>query len=84
MKQVLTDISLEDVGRVKNALDPIDNQDLVTKAWFLANLSASSSYQKYYVAPAETYTIPNGISSVVTGPMEIEGILDLQGRLEVL
>lgn len=45
---------------------------------------SSGSYQKYYVAPSETYTIPNGISSVVTGPMEIEGILDLQGRLEVL
>ena len=50
----------------------------------LPSSPSGSSYQKYYVAPSETYTIPNGISSVVTGPMEIEGILDLQGRLEVL
>jgi hypothetical protein len=45
---------------------------------------AASSYQKYKVAPLETYTIPDGISSVITGNMEIEGILVLEGRLEIL
>lgn len=40
--------------------------------------------QKYQVAVSETYTIPQGISSVVTGPLEMEGILVLEGRLEVI
>lgn len=39
MKSVNTDVSLEDVGRVKNSLDPVDPQDLVTKAWVLANVA---------------------------------------------
>jgi hypothetical protein len=45
---------------------------------------ASAGYQKYHIPVSETYTIPQGVSSVVTGPMEIEGILVLDGRLEVL
>lgn len=81
MKLVNTDVSLEDVGRVKNSLDPVDAQDLVTKSWALSN---SSGYQKYHVPVSETYTIPQGISSVITGPFELEGILVLEGRLEVL
>lgn len=80
MKLISTDVSLEDVGRVKNSLDPIDAQDLVTKAWALAN----SSGQKYFIPVAETYTIPQGISSVITGPFDLEGILVLDGRLEIL
>lgn len=40
MQKINSDVSLEDVGRVKNALDPIDPQDLVTKAWALANLTS--------------------------------------------
>ncbi len=46
--------------------------------------SGSSGYQKYFIGPLETYTIPDGISSVITGPLEIDGILILDGRLEVL
>lgn len=46
--------------------------------------SGSSGYQKYFIGPLETYTIPDGISSVVTGPIDIEGILVIDGRLEVL
>jgi hypothetical protein len=79
-----TDISLEDVGRVKNSLDPLDPQDLVTKSWFLANISSGSGFQKYRVQSGDTYTIPQFISSVVTGPFEIEGILEINGRLEIL
>lgn len=45
---------------------------------------AGSNYQKYHVPVSETYTIPQGISSVVTGPFELEGILVLDGRLEVI
>lgn len=44
----------------------------------------SGGYQKYYVGPADTYLIPQGVSSVITGPLEIEGVLTLEGRLEVL
>lgn len=40
--------------------------------------------QKYYVAPLEIYTISSGISSVISGPFENEGIVILNGRLEVL
>lgn len=47
-------------------------------------LPASSGYQSYHVPISETYTIPQGISSVITGPFELEGILVLDGRLEVL
>lgn len=82
MKLINVDVSLEDVGRIKNALDPVDAQDLVTKAWALAN--NSGGYQKYHVPVSETYTIPQGISSVITGPFELEGILNLDGRLEIL
>lgn len=79
------DISLEDVGRVKNSLDPIDLQDLVTKAWFLANASTGSSYQKYFIG-AESYTIPINFSSVISGPFEVDsgGIVTVDGRLEIL
>ena len=45
---------------------------------------SGGGYQKYKVAPLETYTIPDGISSVITGNMEIEGVLVLEGRLEIL
>ena len=43
-----------------------------------------SSFQKYAVAIAETYTIPLGISSVVSGPFDNEGTLEIIGRLEIL
>lgn len=82
MKLVNVDVSLEDVARVKNALDPIDPQDYVTLSYMLAN--AVGGYQKYHVPAATTYTIPQGVSSVVTGALEIEGILTLDGRLEVI
>lgn len=84
MKLINVDVSLEDVGRIKNALDPVDAQDLVTKAWALANISGGSGHQKYHVPISETYTIPQGVSSTITGPFELEGILVLEGRLEVL
>lgn len=84
MKIINIDVSLEDVGRVKNSLDPIDDQDLTTKSWVLANSASGSSIQKYFIPSLETYTIPQGISSVITGPMDIEGIVVLDGRLEVL
>lgn len=44
----------------------------------------ASGYQKYYIAPLETYTIPQNYSSVITGPMDIEGIVVVDGRLEIL
>ena len=47
-------------------------------------IRGASSYQKYFIGPLETYTIPQGVSSVVTGPVDLEGILVLDGRLEVL
>lgn len=47
-------------------------------------LQESENYQKYLVLSGTTYTIPQGISSVITGPLELEGILELNGRLEVL
>lgn len=81
MKQVLTDISLENIGRVKNSLDPIDPQDLVTLAFLLAT---GAGFQKYKVASGQTYTIPDGISSVVSGSFQNEGTLVVEGRLEIL
>ena len=50
----------------------------------IRGVSGDSSYQKYFVGPLENYTIPQGVSSVVTGPLEVEGVLILDGRLEVL
>ncbi len=50
----------------------------------IRSAGAGSNYQKHYVPVSETYTIPQGISSVITGPFELEGILVLDGRLEVL
>ena len=47
-------------------------------------IRGASGYQKYFIGPLENYTIPDGISSVITGPLEIEGVLILDGRLEVL
>lgn len=46
--------------------------------------ASGSSFQKYAVAIAETYTIPFGISSVVSGPLDNEGTLEIIGRLEIL
>jgi hypothetical protein len=46
--------------------------------------SSGGSFQKYFIASGETYSIPQYYSSVVTGPMDIEGIVVLDGRLEVL
>ncbi len=46
--------------------------------------STAESYQKYFVASSETYTIPNSISSVITGPMIIEGVVVIEGRLEII
>jgi len=47
---------------------------------------ASPGFQKYLIASAETYTIPIYFSSVVSGPVEVEstGILDVEGRLEII
>ncbi len=85
MKEIVVDLSLEGVARVKNALDPIDPQDYVTLAYMIANgVGGSGGYQKYYVAPTDTYLMPLGVSSVITGPLDIEGVLTLEGRLEVL
>jgi hypothetical protein len=47
-------------------------------------LPSGSGYQKYFIPALETYTIPLYQSSVITGPMDIEGIVVLDGRLEVL
>jgi hypothetical protein len=46
--------------------------------------SGGSAYQKYFIASAETYSIPQYFSSVVTGPLDIDGVIVLDGRLEVL
>jgi hypothetical protein len=46
--------------------------------------AGSSGYQKYYVASTETYTIPTSVSSVITGPFMNDGVLIVEGRLEVL
>lgn len=45
---------------------------------------SGSGYQKYIIAVGETYSIPLGVSSVITGPMENDGIVDVLGRLEIL
>ena len=45
---------------------------------------SGGGFQKYYIAPLETYLIPVNYSSVITGPLEIEGIVTLDGRLEVI
>ena len=50
----------------------------------IRSAGAGSGYQKYHVPISETYTIPQGVSSVITGPLDLEGILVLEGRLEVL
>ena len=52
----------------------------------LANLPSGlgGGYQRYFIAVAETYTIPINTSSVITGPLDNEGILVLEGRLEIL
>lgn len=85
MKPHYVDLDLDSVARVKNALDPIDPQDYVTKSFGDANYSGvSSGYQKYYVAPLENYSIPIGFSSVITGPFDFQGVLSLEGRLEIL
>ncbi len=47
-------------------------------------LQSAENYQKYLIPTGETHTIPQGVSSVITGPLELEGILELNGRLEVL
>lgn len=49
-------------------------------------LPVASSYQKYFIASAETYTIPINFSSVVSGPFEIDstGVVDVEGRLEII
>lgn len=47
-------------------------------------LPPASGFQKYFIPVSETYTIPQGVSSVITGPFDLEGILVLEGRLEVL
>lgn len=52
--------------------------------WVLQSGSTAENYQKYFVTSGDTYIIPEGISSVVTGPLAIDGILELNGRLEVL
>jgi len=45
---------------------------------------SGGGFQKYYIAPLETYLIPVNFSSVITGPLEIDGIIVLDGRLEVI
>jgi len=46
--------------------------------------AGSSGYQKYQVNSTETYTIPTGVSSVITGPFMNDGVLIVEGRLEVI
>jgi hypothetical protein len=58
--------------------------DGIGSGWVLQSAGTAETYQKYFVATAETYTIPQGVSSVVTGPLEFEGIIELNGRLEVI
>lgn len=41
MIRINDDISLEDVSRIKNILDPVDPQDAATKSWVLSNSSGS-------------------------------------------
>jgi hypothetical protein len=85
MNKNFADISLEDVARVKNALDPIDPQDYVTKAFGDANYSGSGSgYQKYFVQSAESYSIPIYISSVISGAFITDGSTEVSGKLEVI
>jgi hypothetical protein len=50
----------------------------------IRSASAGSSFQKYFIASGESYVIPEFCSSVITGPLEIEGVLEVCGRLEVL
>lgn len=45
MKLINVDVSLEDVGRVKNSLDPVDPQDLATKAYVDASGGSASIQQ---------------------------------------
>jgi hypothetical protein len=60
---------------------------------FLENLielietSSSSSgggFQKYQIDSGETYVIPAKVSSVISGPIENAGVIEIAGRLEVL
>lgn len=64
-------------GKISQMVSGVDTIDPIF-------VSSASGYQKYFIPVAETYTIPQGISSVITGPFDLEGILVLDGRLEVL
>jgi hypothetical protein len=44
----------------------------------------SESTQKFEIITGETYEIPERISSVISGPFIVEGIVELNGKLEVL
>ena len=44
----------------------------------------NKNYQRYEIQAGETYTIDNRISSVISGPFENAGLLELKGRLELI
>ena len=79
-KEVSSDLDFLEVSRGVNVPDPVAPLDMANKRY----VDLRGSYQKYSVGISETYTIPDGISSVVSGPFELEGILNIEGRLEIL
>lgn len=60
MKSINVDLSLESVARIKNALDPIDSQDYVTKSYFEG--------LRYRMSAAQTSTIitPTNLTGLTT------------------
>lgn len=41
-------------------------------------------YNRFSTVFAENYKIPSTVSSVVTGPFDNQGNLDVEGRLEII
>jgi hypothetical protein len=65
MKPFNVDLSLEDVARIKNALDPVDPQDYVTRAYFEG--------LRYRMSAAQTSTIvaPTNLTGLTTASLPV-------------
>jgi hypothetical protein len=86
MKPVVVDLSLEDVARIKNALDPIDPQDYVTKSFGDANYGATSGAENFSfhkIVTGKTVKIEAEQHMICTS-LEIDGFLDVEGAVVML